>query len=77
MVDLYVNYDCDINGANIFERLTGNLARLVQTKSRKGDELEQEMLIKGFGSIICLVFDAGKLRKLINYRKPGKTFTAR
>ena len=46
MVDLYVNYDCDINGANIFERLTGNLARLVQTKSRKGDEVEQETLIK-------------------------------
>ena len=46
MVDLYVNYDCDINGANIFERLTGNLARLVQTKSRKGDEIEQETLIK-------------------------------
>ena len=32
VVDLYVNYDCDINGANIFERLTGNLARLVQEK---------------------------------------------
>lgn len=32
VVDLYVNYDCDINGANIFERLTGNLARLVQER---------------------------------------------
>ena len=35
VVDLYVNYDCDINGANIFERLTGNLARLVQERFKE------------------------------------------
>ena len=37
VVDLYVNYDCDINGANIFERLTGNLARLVQERFKASD----------------------------------------
>ena len=54
VVDLYVNYDCDINGANIFERLTGNLARLVQSKSRKTEELESETLIK-VKALDCLV----------------------
>ena len=42
VVDLYVNYDCDINGANIFERLVGNLARLVQSKTKKAEDAEEE-----------------------------------
>ena len=54
VVDLYVNYDCDINGANIFERLVGNLARLVQTKTRKPEEMEEESIIR-MKALECLV----------------------
>ena len=54
VVDLYVNYDCDINGANIFERLTGNLARLVQTRTRKPEDLEEESVIR-MKALECLV----------------------
>ncbi|CBY35510.1 unnamed protein product [Oikopleura dioica] len=54
VVDLYVNYDCDINAANIFERLVGNLARLVQTKTRKAEDFEEESIIR-MKSLDCLV----------------------
>lgn len=30
MVDIFVNYDCDLEGANLFERLIGALVRLAQ-----------------------------------------------
>ena len=30
MVDIFVNYDCDLAAANIFERLTNDLARIAQ-----------------------------------------------
>lgn len=54
VVDLYVNYDCDINAANIYERLVGNLARLVQTKTRKVEEMEEESIIR-MKALECLV----------------------
>ncbi|CAG5091625.1 Oidioi.mRNA.OKI2018_I69.PAR.g13169.t1.cds [Oikopleura dioica] len=54
VVDLYVNYDCDINAANIFERLVGNLARLVQTKTRKAEDFEEESIIR-MKALDCLV----------------------
>jgi brefeldin A-inhibited guanine nucleotide-exchange protein len=30
IVDLYVNYDCDLSAANIFERLVNHLSRIAQ-----------------------------------------------
>lgn len=37
MVDIYVNYDCDLNAANIFERLVNDLSKIAQ--GRGGHEL--------------------------------------
>ena len=30
MVDVYVNYDCDLHSANIYERLVGDLSKIAQ-----------------------------------------------
>lgn len=30
VVDIYVNYDCDLNLANIFERLVNDLSKIAQ-----------------------------------------------
>ena len=30
IVDMYVNYDCDLSSANIFERLTNDLSKIAQ-----------------------------------------------
>lgn len=30
MVDVYVNYDCDLHSANIFERLVYDLSKIAQ-----------------------------------------------
>lgn len=37
VVDIYVNYDCDLNAANIFERLVNDLSKIAQ--GRSGQEL--------------------------------------
>jgi len=37
VVDIYVNYDCDLNAANIFERLVNDLSKTAQ--GRGGHEL--------------------------------------
>ena len=37
VVDIYVNYDCDLNAANIFERLVNDLSKIAQ--GRGGHEL--------------------------------------
>lgn len=29
-MDIYVNYDCDLNAANIFERLVNDLSKIAQ-----------------------------------------------
>lgn len=36
-MDIYVNYDCDLNAANIFERLVNDLSKIAQ--GRAGHEL--------------------------------------
>lgn len=33
VVDIYVNYDCDLNAANIFERLVNDLSKIAQGRS--------------------------------------------
>ena len=37
MVDIYVNYDCDLNAANIFERLVNDLSKIAM--GRSGQEM--------------------------------------
>lgn len=37
VVDIYVNYDCDLNAANIFERLVNDLSKIAM--GRSGQEL--------------------------------------
>ncbi|XP_076147024.1 brefeldin A-inhibited guanine nucleotide-exchange protein 1 isoform X6 [Alosa pseudoharengus] len=56
VVDIYVNYDCDLNAANIFERLVNDLSKIAQ--GRAGHELgttpAQELTLRKKG-LECLV----------------------
>uniref|UniRef100_A0A6Q2XA87 SEC7 domain-containing protein n=1 Tax=Esox lucius TaxID=8010 RepID=A0A6Q2XA87_ESOLU len=56
VVDIYVNYDCDLNAANIFERLVNYLSKIAQ--GRVGHELgttpAQELSLRKKG-LECLV----------------------
>ncbi|XP_030068916.1 brefeldin A-inhibited guanine nucleotide-exchange protein 2 isoform X1 [Microcaecilia unicolor] len=56
VVDIYVNYDCDLNAANIFERLVSDLSKIAQ--GRSGHELGmtplQELSLRKKG-LECLV----------------------
>eukprot|EP00079_Xenopus_tropicalis_P009316 XP_002933226.2 PREDICTED: brefeldin A-inhibited guanine nucleotide-exchange protein 2 isoform X1 [Xenopus tropicalis] len=56
VVDIYVNYDCDLNAANIFERLVNDLSKIAQ--GRSGHELgmtpTQELCLRKKG-LECLV----------------------
>ncbi|XP_062920819.1 brefeldin A-inhibited guanine nucleotide-exchange protein 1 isoform X3 [Mobula hypostoma] len=56
VVDIYVNYDCDLNAANIFERLVNDLSKIAQ--GRAGHELGmtpvQELSLRKKG-LECLV----------------------
>jgi brefeldin A-inhibited guanine nucleotide-exchange protein len=67
MVDIYVNYDCDLSCANIFERLVNALCKIAQ--GRTALELganplqEKTMRIKG---LQCLV---GLLRGMVDWSK--------
>ena len=42
VVDIYVNYDCDLSLANIFERLVSDLSKIAQGRQSlalgKGDQ---------------------------------------
>ncbi|XP_030624788.1 brefeldin A-inhibited guanine nucleotide-exchange protein 1 [Chanos chanos] len=56
VVDIYVNYDCDLNAANIFERLVNDLSKIAQ--GRGGHELGttpvQDLTLRKKG-LECLV----------------------
>ncbi|KAK5863090.1 hypothetical protein PBY51_000146 [Eleginops maclovinus] len=56
VVDIYVNYDCDLNASNIFERLVSDLSKIAQ--GRSGQELGmtplQELSLRKKG-LECLV----------------------
>jgi brefeldin A-inhibited guanine nucleotide-exchange protein len=41
IVDIYVNYDCDLSSANIFERLVNDLSKIAQ--GRQALELGSSM----------------------------------
>ncbi len=41
-VDLFVNYDCDLEGANLFERMVTALVRIAQTGATPDAPLQQQ-----------------------------------
>lgn len=59
VVDIYVNYDCDLNAANIFERLVNDLSKIAQ--GRQALELgatvhqEKSMRIKGLECLVSIL----------------------
>ena len=48
MVDIYLNYDCDLSLQNIFERLVGDLSRLAQGRQAValGATPQQEKMLR-------------------------------
>lgn len=55
MVDIYVNYDCDLNAANIFERLVNDLSKIAQ--GRSGQELGMTPLQVRFAALLLNSLD--------------------
>lgn len=53
VVDIYVNYDCDLTAANIFERLVSDLSKIAQ--GRSGQELGMTSLQVHIGLIVPFV----------------------
>ena len=54
MVDIYLNYDCDLSLQNIFERLVGDLSRLAQGRQAValGATPQQEKMLRVKGTSI-------------------------
>ena len=49
LVDLFVNYDCDLEGANLFERMVAALVRIAQsppTTDQHTQPLEEEKALR-------------------------------
>jgi brefeldin A-inhibited guanine nucleotide-exchange protein len=49
LVDLFVNYDCDLNSSNLFERLVNGLVKLAQSQLPQNAEytaLQQEAWLR-------------------------------
>ncbi|KAK3752750.1 hypothetical protein QZH41_018716 [Actinostola sp. cb2023] len=59
VVDIYLNYDCDMSLSNIFERLTGDLSKIAQ--GRQAIELgatpaqERSMRLKGLECLVSIL----------------------
>lgn len=51
MVDIYLNYDCDMSLQNIFERLTGDISKIAQGRQAivLGATPQQEKMLKTKG----------------------------
>lgn len=64
VVDIYVNYDCDLNAANIFERLVNDLSKIAQGRGSQelGMSSVQVRTLKGFSNlnlakeVLCVLF---------------------
>ncbi|CAH8676641.1 unnamed protein product [Schistosoma rodhaini] len=63
LVDIYLNYDCDLSMANIFERLTTNLAKIAQGRylvaehgnnTSSSSQQQQQQILRSSG-LECLV----------------------
>lgn len=59
VVDIYLNYDCDLSSANIFERLVNDLSKIAQ--GRHAIELgatpqqEKRMRVKGLDCLVSIL----------------------
>lgn len=59
VVDIYVNYDCDLTAANLFERLVNDLSKIAQ--GRQALELgatpnqEKSMRIRGLECLVSIL----------------------
>ncbi|KAH7974861.1 hypothetical protein HPB49_020447 [Dermacentor silvarum] len=83
VVDIYVNYDCDLNAANIFERLVNDLSKIAQ--GRQALELgatvhqEKSMRIKGLECLVsilkCMLEWSKDLYTNLTGNAPGSTAT--
>eukprot|EP00873_Tetraselmis_striata_P021183 jgi/Tetstr1/441447/TSEL_029692.t1 len=70
LVDLFVNYDCDLEGSNLFERMVSGLVRIAQghgniAENPTKQQLEQEAVLQTMATE-CLV---AILRSLSNWYK--------
>ncbi|CAH8874145.1 unnamed protein product [Trichobilharzia szidati] len=65
LVDIYLNYDCDLSMVNIFERLTTNLAKIAQGRhvttehgnhnTSSSSQLQQQQQVLRSSGLECLV----------------------
>ena len=59
VVDLYVNYDCDLSAANIFERLVNVLSKIAQGRQvvelRTTPMQEKALRIKGLECLVTIL----------------------
>ena len=59
VVDLYVNYDCDLSAANIFERLVNVLSKIAQGRQvvelRTTPVQERALRIKGLECLVAIL----------------------
>ncbi len=53
VVDIYLNYDCDMSLQNIFERLTGDISKIAQGRQAVvlGATPQQEKMLKTKGTL--------------------------
>ncbi|OAY54181.1 brefeldin A-inhibited guanine nucleotide-exchange protein 5 isoform X2 [Manihot esculenta] len=68
LVDIYVNYDCDLEAPNLFERMVTTLSKIVQgTQSADPNAVavSQATSVKG-SSLLCLV---NVLKSLVDWEK--------
>ena len=63
VVDIYVNYDCDLNAANIFERLVNDLSKIAQ--GRGGHELGTTPVQVSFHLSVSLFSPNRKILKTV------------
>ncbi|XP_022089529.1 brefeldin A-inhibited guanine nucleotide-exchange protein 1-like isoform X3 [Acanthaster planci] len=59
VVDIYLNYDCDLSSANIFERLVGDLSKIAQGRHAMDlgatPQQEKRMRIKGLHCLVSIL----------------------
>lgn len=56
VVDIYLNYDCDLSLQNIFERLISMLSKIAQGRQLVvlGATLQQEKMLRARGMVVMI-----------------------
>lgn len=59
VVDIYVNYDCDLSAANLFERLVNDLFKVAQGRHSveigASPNQERAMKLRGLECLVCIL----------------------